>query len=62
MSMSKKDFIALADFIKETDKYFDSTQIELLAGFFKDQNPNFDMFRWIDYINGKCGSSGGKLK
>lgn len=33
-----------------------------LADFCKSQNPRFDRERWLDYIAGKCGPSGGKVK
>lgn len=35
---------------------------DALADFCQAQNPNFDRQRWIDYIAGKCGPSGGKAK
>lgn len=70
MSMSKKDFIALADDIREhnvvaknNDNYtaFTEDQIELLAQFCRNQNSNFMRERWLDYIAGKCGKNGGKI-
>lgn len=75
MSMSKKDFIALADVIKEhgaatdsqcqvriTDTAFTKDQITTLADFCASQNPRFNRARWLDYIAGKCGPSGGAVK
>ena len=68
MSMSKKDFITLADSIKTHNDErnvgegkFTMSQINLLARFCQSQNPNFNRERWLDYIAGKCGPSGGKL-
>jgi hypothetical protein len=63
--MSKKDFIALADDIKRSNQYgvaFTPAHIEVLADFCKGQNGNFNRERWLDYIAGKCGPSGGAVK
>ena len=66
MSMSKKDFIALADFLKartitpNNGGTFTPYQIEQLADFCQWQNSNFNRERFIAYINGECGPSGGK--
>jgi len=67
MSMSKKDFIALANVIREVNADASATpftdyQIEKLSDLCEDQNPNFNYDRWIDYIAGKCGPSGGSIK
>ena len=58
MSMSKKDFIALADHIRnfnecatEDDK-FSSLHISELADFCEIQNQRFDRQLWLDYIAG----------
>lgn len=61
--MTKKHFIALADAIKK-HKYvlFTNSQLTVLADFCKSQNPAFNKECWIDYINGKCGSNGGKVE
>ena len=67
MSMSKKDFIALADHIRYANGLgvphlrFSPEQINHLADFCKDCNPNFMVGRWIDYINGQCGPNGGRV-
>jgi hypothetical protein len=67
--MSKKHFIALADAIRIHNNVFGafgerftSQQIELLADFCKQQNPNFNRERWISYIAGECGPNGGTRK
>lgn len=63
--MTKKHFIALADWIKEHKGYsdgFNQSIIDSLANFCKSQNPRFNRERWIDYINGKCGKNGGRVK
>ncbi len=70
--MSKKDFIALANSIREVNRHAEATgqselafndyQIEALADFCQSQNSNFNRDRWLDYIAGKCGPSGGSIK
>lgn len=62
--MSKKDFIALANVIRnvnadESATPFTEYQIEQLGDFCRSQNSNFMYDRWIDYIAGKCGPNGG---
>ena len=69
MSMTKKDFIALADTIRnfnelhengsETANHFDTQQLAVLAAHFKANYPAFNRDRWLDYIAGKCGPNGG---
>lgn len=72
MSMSKKDFIALADAIKEHNRVqpmyahrgiekFNSEHINTLATFCAHSNGNFMRDRWLGYIAGTCGQNGGKL-
>ena len=73
--MSKQDFIALADIIRDYNNgafpagsnivspvQFTHTQILALAEFCKRQNYAFKKERWIDYIAGECGPSGGAIK
>lgn len=72
--MTKKHFIALADHIKNhnerdlarpfpgTGDAFSETQIATLVRFCRAQNPNFNEERWIDYIAGRCGPSGGRIE
>ncbi len=64
--MSKKHFIALADAIRDHNRYgpapFTQEQIGALASFCRDQNGNFLAQRWVDYIAGECGPSGGAIK
>ena len=67
--MSKKHFIALADSIIDynTDAPnightpFNGRQLELLAAFCGQQNPRFDRERWLGYIQGTNGPSGGRV-
>ncbi len=59
MSMSKKDFIALANHIKTSRAPFTTEVLDVLADFCKEQNSNFLRDRWLGYIAGKNGPSGG---
>ncbi len=64
--MSKKDFIALADMIRDHnrigDDVFTDHQIEALAAFCKRENYAFKRERWIGYIKGENGQNGGAIK
>ena len=70
MSMSKKDFIALADTLRAVRASYAPNwnpnlfracddHVTALADFCQRQNPAFNRDRWLDYIAGKCGPSGG---
>lgn len=61
--MSKKNFIALADYLRDANGYcepFTPAQLEHLANFCHSQNCAFKRERWLSYIAGKCGKNGGK--
>lgn len=67
MAMTKKDFINLADVVREQRPYLLDGQEayhtwervrDTLADFCSRQNPDFKRERWLDYIAGKCGPSG----
>lgn len=67
--MTKKHFIALADAIKAHHAvnkhplaHFNKPQLEILAQFCAEQNPQFNHSRWLNYIDGNCGPSGGAVK
>ncbi len=62
MSMSKKDFIALADVMGLNPDEFSDRSLAILADFCASQNPAFNRDRWLAYINGECGPSGGSVK
>ena len=69
MSMTKKDFIALADDLKSynrkmegTGEEFSRIQIDFLADCLKAQNSAFNRERWLGYIAGTCGKNGGAVK
>lgn len=72
MSMSKKHFIALADAMRPvlnadgvnelTGVTSKANVIDALIRFCHEQNPNFMEGRWMDYLNGDCGPSGGQIK
>lgn len=62
--MSKKDFIALGDYLIDTIPYcepFTDKQIEHLANFCHSRNSNFNRERFLGYVNGTNGPSGGKV-
>jgi hypothetical protein len=63
--MTKKNFIALADFIKDYEKYneprFTTQQIDVFVRFCASQNPQFNRERWLGYIAGTNGKNGGKV-
>lgn len=71
--MTKKHFIALADVFRDAKpiKCMDlsytvgrdsqwSEDVERVCQYLS-TFPNFNRERWIDYVNGVCGPSGGKL-
>lgn len=67
MSMTKRHFIQLANVIRgynanPLQNSFTPAQVEELADFCENQNPRFNRERWLDYIAGLCGPSGGKVK
>ena len=66
MSMSKRDFIALADIIRDHNRFedtrFTTKQVTVLAEFCHEQNPNFNRECWLAYIAGECGPNGGAVK
>jgi hypothetical protein len=73
MSMSKKDFIALADELRPalTPEHVSASGkvtlgpapiIDALCRFMRGQNPNFKEDRWRDYLAGNCGPGGGAVK
>lgn len=65
--MSKKHFIALADAIiahnaRPGNTKFTEDQLNTLVRFMAGENPRFDSGRWLGYIEGKNGPSGGKVE
>lgn len=66
--MNKKHFIALANAIRDMHTHDDGESLELaevirvIGDCCQSQNPRFNRQRWEDYIAGKCGSNGGKVK
>lgn len=58
--MTKKHFIALADHIKTSNVDWTPAHLEVLAAFCRSQNSAFDWGRWMSYIRGECGPSGGR--
>lgn len=71
--MTKKHFIQLADAIREHNRLlshitgggvdkFSQSHLDALADFCRSQNSAFMRERWMDYIAGECGPSGGAIK
>ena len=60
--MTKKHFIRLAEYLRDTQLYcqpFTKEQCEHLADFCHEQNPQFNRARWLGYIAGTNGPNGG---
>jgi hypothetical protein len=71
MAMSKQDFIALADAIREHNELQEGTvnpitfgpfHLNTLANFCQSQNPRFMRERWFGYIRGENGKNGGAIR
>ena len=63
--MTKKDFIALAEYLRDTKGYcepFTPSQLEHLANFCHSRNWAFKRERWMSYIAGECGPNGGTIR
>ena len=69
--MSKKHFIALADALKSErpgDNWDPNKMVQweldvkAIATVCAQSNSRFNRERWMDYIAGKCGPSGGAVK
>jgi hypothetical protein len=68
--MNKKQFIALADAIRDFNKSpkadympdFTEDHLNVLADFCASQNHKFMPNRWLAYVKGECGPNGGALK
>lgn len=73
--MSKKDFIALADLMRDIKPRVESTEqfddgrmaqwkdtVDAMADFCRAQNGAFKRDRWLSYIAGECGPNGGAIK
>ncbi len=68
MSMSKKDFIALADAMRtvapndNVENVSWEQVVQTLVHFCYQQNSAFKEDRWRDYLAGECGPNGGAIK
>jgi hypothetical protein len=64
--MTKKNFIELADTIRIHNQYSDTpftpAQLDVIASFCKSQNSAFIKDRWLGYIAGENGPSGGSVR
>jgi hypothetical protein len=58
--MSKKDFIALADYLRGQE--VPESVLAALVAFCRSRNPRFDEARWRGYLAGTNGPSGGARK
>ena len=61
-TMTKKHFIALADHIRSSNVDWTMPHLEVLMAFCRGQNSAFDSERWLGYIRGECGPSGGQIR
>lgn len=59
--MTKKDFISLADTLKQCPEIYYSTYIENMANDLAKRYKNFDKARWLGYIRGECTKNGKKI-
>lgn len=62
MSMSRKDFVALADALRYVKADLSENVLNALCYFCKGQNYAFKEGLFRAYLNGECGSRGGSLK
>lgn len=60
MSMSRKDFVALADELRPAG--VEGPVLLALIRFMRQQNGRFNEDRWMMYLRGECGPMGGKIK
>jgi hypothetical protein len=60
--MTKKHFIALANYIRDHPGAFSWNQILHIAHFCQSQNRRFMRDRWTSYIRGECGPNGGRIR
>jgi hypothetical protein len=63
--MTKKHFIELADLIKErrwNERNGAGLFVHDLADFCESMNPRFNRQRWLDYLAGRCGPNGGRVR
>ena len=64
--MTKKHLILLADYIRQANNFpgkdgmFTPAHLDRLAAFCYAVNPRFDRERWLGYIAGTNGPSGGR--
>lgn len=62
--MTRKNFIALADWLKKPAGYcepFTQRQVGFIADFCKSQNSNFNKEIFMGYVAGFCDPHGGKV-
>jgi hypothetical protein len=71
MSMSKRDFVALADALRRekpgenwnpNKRVQWELDVKAIADVCAVANPRFKRERWMSYIAGECGPNGGRLR
>ena len=69
MSMSKKDFVALADALRDAELFRNADTVDIasdvlarIVRFCHAQNGAFKEERWLGYLRGECGAGGGKVR
>ena len=62
--MTKKHFIRLAEYVREAQVrgWIHEQGVGQIARFCEEMNPRFNRALWLDYIAGKCGPNGGRIK
>ena len=60
--MTKKDFIALADALRPVYMKYGLIDVETLARAISTIEPRFKKDRWLGYLFGTCGPSGGVVR
>jgi len=60
--MSKKNFIALADALRPVKDQITPEVMRAIIEFCRSQNYNFKAGLFEEYLNGRCGPCGGKIK
>ena len=59
--ITKRQFISLAQVIKDDLPDFSDSAIERLAEWCQAENPRFNRERWLGYIHDRNGPNGGKV-
>jgi hypothetical protein len=60
--MTKKDFIALAEHIRDNREFYPDLAVLRLADHFGHTYPAFNRERWLGYVRGLNGPCGGTVQ